>query len=57
VVSPRTLNDLRAENKRLVEENQRLKTDHEQIQKTQQAFERRQKLDALKQVHSFKGTS
>eukprot|EP00210_Caulerpa_lentillifera_P001387 g1334.t1 len=49
VVSPRTLNDIRAENKRLMEENQKLKADYEQAQKTQQAYENRQKLDSLKQ--------
>lgn len=54
VLSPRTLHDLRAENKRLIEENNRLKADQEQVQKTQQAHDQRQKLDALKQVKSSK---
>lgn len=52
VLSPRTLHDLRAENKRLTEENNRLKADQEQVQKTQKGYDRRQKLDALKQVRS-----
>lgn len=49
-ISPRTLDDMRVENKRLVEENKKLRADCEELEACRRMYQQKQKLETLKQA-------